>query len=71
MEKQYQEYLNWFEEKFGNFPAETYCSIKTIDELLSFRNDSLFFASLSEKKRGEVVEMLKIITFEEYKNSLL
>ena len=62
----YQEYLNWFEEKFGSFPDEIVGTTSTINEILSLRQ-CIESGSMTNKEK--YMKRLNVITFEEYKKS--
>lgn len=66
----YNEYLEYFRKKFYHYPDDTIHNIKVIDDLIGIRNEYLGLSPdslLIEEIRKEQLELLKIVTFEEYK----
>jgi len=75
-DKLYKDYLVWFKEQFDLHPEETYSTISVISELVAMRNEYqdkiprpniLDYSEPEEVKK--MLDRLRIITFEEYKNS--
>ena len=75
--KFYKDYVDWFKKQFNSHPTETYLMVSVIEELISMRNelqDKMPRPNILDYAEPEEVERtlnrLKVITFEEYKNSI-
>lgn len=73
-DKLYDEYLEWYNKKFGAYPNQRFNNIKSIDEMLHLRREyrdehptSTLRFLLSSKEIEEGLKFLKVITFEEFK----
>jgi hypothetical protein len=71
----YKDYVKWFTNQFNCHPTDTYHMVNVIDELIAFRSeyqDKIPRPNILDYTEPEEVErmldVLKIITFEEYKN---
>ena len=71
--KTYKEYLRWFKKQFNSHPTETYLMVNVIDELIAMRNEYQkpdILDHVEPETVERVLDKLKIITFDEYRNSL-
>lgn len=70
--KEYNRYVNWFSKQFnGIHPTNTYYMVNAIDEMVAMRNeyqDKNILDYAPQKEIERILEKLKIITFDEYKN---